>query len=178
MGKQHFEGPAITPESVCKRLARSKIYFAELVMKNSFGLGILILFSISLLNSCAGSNASQAGNRNDHQAVSSTSIGIYHDDERILLEASFVNAVNRWLHRYSPRMIIQGDAYVKMQVKYDYLYDLELFIKDNRYEIVVTFSQPGRRPLDAQEDAVHLSTGLLKVMEDYIKNRSQSRNGR
>jgi hypothetical protein len=134
------------------------------------------LFSIFLLNSCASNNASQNDNLNDYQVVSSTSIGIYYDDERPLLEISFVNAVNRWLRRYSPRMIIQDDDHVKMQVKYAYLYDIELFVKTNSYEIIVTFAQSGRRPSDAQEDAVHLSTGLLKVMEDYITNRSHLRN--
>ena len=131
---------------------------------------------MSLLKSCVSSNTSQDGNFNDYQAVSSTSIGIYYDEERALLEVSFVNAVNRWLRRYSPQMIIQNDGYVKMQAKYDYLYDLELFVKDTSYEIIVTFNQSGRRPSDAQEDTVHLSTGLLKVMEDYIANRSRSRN--
>jgi hypothetical protein len=128
-----------------------------------------------LLNSCISNTTFQNSNLNDYQAVSSTSIGIYYDDERPLLEVSFVNAVNRWLRRYSPRMITQNEGYVKMQVKYDYLYDIELFIKDNSYEIIVTFGQPGRWPSDAQGDAVHLSTGLLKVMEDYITNRSRSR---
>jgi hypothetical protein len=62
-----------------------------------------------------------------------------------------------------------------MRVRYDCFYDIELFVKDDTFEIVVTFAQEGRPPSDAQEDTVHLSTGLLKVMEDYIVNRSHVR---
>jgi hypothetical protein len=157
-------------------MVRSDTDFMKVCMKEFFGLGIIISFSILLLNFCASNNTFQNNNFNDYQAVSSTSIGIYYDDERTLLEVSFANAVNRWLRKYPPQMIIQDDGYVKMQTKYDYLYDLELFVKDTSYEIIVTFRQSGQRPPDAQEDAVHLSTGLLKVMEDYIANRSRSRN--
>jgi lysophospholipase L1-like esterase len=130
-----------------------------------------ILVIIVLLNSCTTTGNVQNDNSNMYENITSKSIGIYYENEKYLLETGFINAVNRWLRRYSPKMITQSDNYVKMQAKYDYFYDIELFIKNDIYEIVVTFAQAGRRPSDAQEDAVHLSTGILKVMEDYIANR-------
>jgi hypothetical protein len=136
----------------------------------------VVVLSIGLLNSCASNAAVQNGSVNAHENISSTTIGVYYENERNLLEAGFINAVNRWLRRYSPQMITRNDNYVKMQAKYDYLYDLELFVKDETFEIVVTLAQAGRRPSDARKDAAHLSGGLLKVMEDYLVRRSRDRN--
>jgi hypothetical protein len=138
---------------------------------------IMSVLSIGVLNSCLSNNGVQNGNSNTYETITSTSIDIYYENEKSILQVSFINAVNRWLRRYSPQMITRGDDYVKMQVKYDYLYDIELFVREDDYEIVVTFVQAGKQPpYDAQKDAVHLSTGILKVMEDYIANRSSARN--
>ncbi|MDR2619164.1 MAG: hypothetical protein LBC62_09875 [Treponema sp.] len=136
---------------------------------------LVSLISIGTLNSCASNSYVQNENQNTYETISSISIGIYYENERNLLTVSFINAVNRWLRRYSPQTITQTDNYVKMHARYDYFYDIELFIKDDTFEIVVTFAQEGRPPSDAQEDAIHLSTGLLTVMEDYIANRSRVR---
>jgi hypothetical protein len=134
-------------------------------------IAIASILSVTVLNSCQ----SGGGIKDDSSAygdITSVSVGIYHENEEALVRAGFINAVNRWLRRYFPRMISRSDNYVKMQAKYDYLYNLELFLKEGVYEVVVTFVQTGRRPpRDAQGDAVHLSTGILKVMEDYIANR-------
>lgn len=134
---------------------------------------IMPVLLIGLLNSCA--SGAQNKSSKIYEEITSTSAGIYYDGEKALLEASFINAVNRWLRRYSPQIITRDDNYIKTRVKYDYLYDIELFIKENNYDVVVTFAQARRRPPDAREDAVHLSTGVAKVMEDYIANRSRAR---
>jgi hypothetical protein len=149
---------------------------AEERMNKTLEMTFFVL-SIILLGSCVNNGSVQNENVNTHESITSTSIGIYYENEEKLVEISFINAVNRWLRRYSPRMITQNDNYTKMQAKYDYLYDIELFVKDATYEIVVTFAQAGRRrPPDAQKKAAHLSVGILKVMEDYIVNRSRNRN--
>jgi hypothetical protein len=136
---------------------------------------VLSLVFIGLSNSCASNIGVQNKNSNAYENISSASIGVYYENERNLLTVSFINAVNRWLRRYSPQMITQTDNYVKMRARYDCFYDIELFVKDDAFEIVVTFAQEGSPPSDAQEDAAHLSAGLLKVMEDYIANRSRAR---
>jgi hypothetical protein len=132
-------------------------------------------FSIGVLNSCASSGTVQNENTNFSENISSISVGIYHENERNLLIPGFIYAVNRWLRRYSPQMLTQNNDYVKMRVRYDYFYDVELFIKDDTFEILVTFADDRRRPSDAQKDATHLSTGIYKVMDDYIVNRSSAR---
>jgi len=154
----------------------------ENMMKKHFTflltVGVMIalsVFSIGVLNSCASNGTVQSENTNFSENVSSISIGYYHENERNLLTVGFIYAVNRWLRRYSPQMLTQNNDYVKMRVKYDYFYNVELFIKDDTFEILVTFADDRRQPSDAQKDAIHLSTGIYKVMDDYIVNRSSAR---
>jgi hypothetical protein len=151
---------------------RKKYFIFALTVSAMIALSV---FSIGVLNSCASIGTVQNENTNFSENISSISIGIYHENERNLLIPGFIYAVNRWLRRYSPQLIIQNDNYVKMRAIYDYLYDIELNIKENTFEIIVTFADSGRRPFDAQKDAAHLSIGILKVMEDYIVNRSNAR---
>lgn len=135
----------------------------------------LSVFSIGVLNSCASNSATQSENSSANENISSISIGIYYENERNLLTAGFINAVNRWLRRYSPQLITQNDNYVRMRVRYIHFYDIEFFIKDDTFEIVVTFADSRSPPSRAQNDAAHLSSGILRVMEDWIANRSGNR---
>lgn len=98
--------------------------------------------------------------------------GTYQPADKKLLASSFVNAVNDWLQRYERSLITQNAEYVRMQVRYDYVYDLELTIKDDRFEITVTGSERARGRPNGQRNATNLAAGLLKRME--IKKRKRS----
>jgi hypothetical protein len=92
--------------------------------------------------------------------------GAYQPADKKLLASSFVSAVNDWLQRYERTLITQNPEYVRMQVRYDYVYDLE------RFEIKVTGSERARGTQNGQRNATNLAGGLLKRME--IKKRKRS----
>ena len=97
--------------------------------------------------------------------------GAYQPADKKLLASSFVNAVTDWLQRYEQTLITRSPEYVRMQVRYDYVYDLELTIKDDRFEIKVTGSERARGTPNGERNATNLATGLLKRME--IKKRER-----
>ena len=98
--------------------------------------------------------------------------GAYQPDDKRLLASRFVNAVNDWLQRYERTVITKNAEYVRMQVRYDYVYDLELTVKDDRFEIKVTGSDRARGTQNGKRNATNLATGLLKRME--IKKRKRN----
>jgi hypothetical protein len=98
--------------------------------------------------------------------------GAYQPADRKLLASRFVNAANNWLQRYERTLITKNPEYVRMQVRYDYVYDLELSVKDDRFEIKVTGSERARGTPNGQRNATNLAAGLLKRME--IKKRKRS----
>jgi len=98
--------------------------------------------------------------------------GAYQPADKRLLASSFVSAVDDWLQRYERTLITQNSEYVRMQVRYDYVYDLELTVKDDRFEIKVTGSERARGMPTGQRNATNLAAGLLKRME--IKKRKRT----
>ena len=88
------------------------------------------------------------------------------------LEAAPLREATDWLQRYERTLITQNPEYVRMQVRYDYVYDLELTVKDDRFEIKVTGSERARGTPNGQRNATNLADGLLKRME--IKKRKRS----
>jgi hypothetical protein len=107
--------------------------------------------------------------------VSSKAIGFYHPDEKPLLAPMFVNSVNSYLRRYEPKLIEKGVDSVKMQVDYDYIYDVELKVIAGEYEITVTLAENTRRIDKALEQASKLSFGVLRTMERSLTRGSRSR---
>ena len=103
---------------------------------------------------------------------SSVVAGAYQPADKKRLASSFVNAVTDWLQRYERTLITQNPEYVRMQVRYDYVYDLELTVKDDRFEIKVTGSERARGTPNGQRNATNLADGLLKRME--IKKRKRT----
>jgi hypothetical protein len=102
------------------------------------------------------------------QDVSSLGVGLYDPDEKALLGPAFINAVNRWLGRYEPRLVERIADSVKMQAKYDYLYDIHLVVNAEDYEVRVTLAESVKNPSKAQNNAAHLSSGVLKTMENLL----------
>jgi hypothetical protein len=97
----------------------------------------------------------------------------YRPADKKLLASSFVNAVNTWLHRYEHTLISQTPEHVRMQVRYDYVYDLELTVKAERFEIRVTGSERARNTANGKRNATNLAAGLLKRMEMKKSKRSE-----
>jgi hypothetical protein len=52
--------------------------------------------------------------------------------DKKLLASTFVNAVTIWLKRHEQKTITQAPDYVRMQVPYDYVYDLELTVTNTK----------------------------------------------
>ena len=98
--------------------------------------------------------------------------GAYQPADKKLLASRFVNAVTDWLQRYEQTLITKNSEYVRMQVRYDYVYDLELSVKDDRFEIKVTGSDRARGTQNGQRNATNLAAGLLERME--IKKRKRN----
>ncbi len=99
------------------------------------------------------------------------SIGVYDPSEKRLLAPAFINSVNAWLHRYQPKLLTREEQRVKMQVDYDYLFDIELLAKTDEYEITVTLAEKpltGTGIATARKDAAKLARGLLRATENEL----------
>ncbi len=107
--------------------------------------------------------------------VSSLAVGFYDSDEKALLGPAFMKAVNAYLRRYEPRLVERRPEGVKMQVDYDYFYDIELKIKGDEYEIVVSLAEMTSRYSKAQKAASKLSAGVLRAMEKELVRGSRVR---
>jgi hypothetical protein len=111
--------------------------------------------------------------------VSTTVSDAYSPAERKRLAPVFINTVATWLQRYDQTLLTREANYVKMQVRYDYVYTLELTITDDEYEIKVTGSDRARGTPSGQRNANHLATGILERMakktqrRDVMKDRWQ-----
>jgi hypothetical protein len=99
---------------------------------------------------------------------SSRMTGLYAANERAILVPAFVNGVNDWLRRYEPVLVERRDDYVKMTTKYEYLFNLELFVKNGEYEIVVTIGQERYNQRKAQEISLKLAQGVYRAMLKYV----------
>src|SRR6188768_4250735 len=99
--------------------------------------------------------------------------GAYQPADKELLASSFVDAVNVWLQRYEQTLITQNPEYVRMQVRYDYVYDLELIVKDDHFEIKVTGSERARGMPNGQRNATNLAAGILERMKIRKRRRSE-----
>lgn len=108
-------------------------------------------------------------------SVSSQVVGFYDSHEKPLLAPAFINAVNAYLRRYEPRLIDRGQENVRMQANYDYLYDIDLIIKSDEYEIVVTLAERTSRQSKPQKLAAHLSAGVLRAMQKELIRSSRGR---
>lgn len=92
-----------------------------------------------------------------------------------MLAPAFINAVNRYLQRYEPRLLDRQDESVKMLVDYDFDYGIELRVKDQEYEITVTLEEKTSRRDKAQAQAAKLASGVHRTMENYLIRSARSR---
>lgn len=107
--------------------------------------------------------------------ISSLAIGAYRPGEAEQLSPAFINAVNRYLHRYEPRLIERNDTYVKMMVDYDYDYAVELRVREKDYEVTVTLAEKTKRIAKAQSQAAKLASGVHVTMEKFLLREARSR---
>lgn len=107
------------------------------------------------------------------EPITAAEIGVYGKEEKAQLAPAFIAAVNDYLHRYKPRLVKQEDDYVKMQVEYDMLFDVELKIKAEDYEIRVTLKQYTKSRGRRLKQAKHLANGIFKEMDLNLTRRSR-----
>jgi hypothetical protein len=105
--------------------------------------------------------------------VSAAVAATYRPADKKLLVGSFVGAVNSWLQRYERTLITQNAEHVRMQVRYDYVYDLELTVEADQFVIKVTGSERARGTPNGQRNATNLAAGLLRKMETKKRKRSE-----
>ena len=109
--------------------------------------------------------------------ISSLAIGVNRPGEKALLAPAFINAVNRYLARYEPRLLERSAARVKIMVDYDFEYAVELQVNGQDYEITVTLVQKTSRHSKAQKQAAKLVSGVHKTMEKYLVSSARGRGG-
>jgi hypothetical protein len=103
--------------------------------------------------------------------VSSTVAAAYRPAEKSLVAGFFIGAVKTWLKRYEHTVLVSSTNYVKMQVRYDYVYTLELTVGDGQYEIKVTGSERSRGTATGKRNAVNLANGILERMQAKQRGR-------
>ena len=101
------------------------------------------------------------------QEISGRALGIYDENERLLLPAYFITTVTEVYRRYQAGIMERGEDYFKMQVNYGYLFDVELFVRDNEYEIIVI---PVKKVLKAAQ-----TRNLASKIAAQIFNRLEKR---
>jgi hypothetical protein len=105
--------------------------------------------------------------------ISATVVADYWPGEKDRLASIFIGSVKTWLQRYEHTLLVESPSYVKMQVRYDYVYTLELFVKDDEYEIKVTGSERARVVGNGQRDAARLASGIQKRMDARQRRRNE-----
>lgn len=105
------------------------------------------------------------------EPISSLAIGMHQPGQTEALAPAFINAVNRYLQRYEPKLLERGETKVRMTVDYDYDYSIELKVKEREYEIVVTLIEKYGRRSKAQKATAKLAAGVHKTMEGYLRRR-------
>ena len=99
-------------------------------------------------------------------------VGTFYEHERGTLRPAFINGVNSWLRRYRPALITQEENYVLMTARYNHDMNIELFIRDGEYEIIVTVTQDRINVRRAYGDVVHIVNGVNRAL---LNNLSRSR---
>ncbi|MDR0587599.1 MAG: hypothetical protein LBG61_01285 [Burkholderiales bacterium] len=109
-------------------------------LANIFGvIGVFFMLALSGQAVCA-ENMYATGS-------SSTVSDTFAPNDKALLNQAFIDAANRYLTRYNPKLVEQKDNSVKMFVVYRYDMDLEFSHKDNTYTITASTADhsSGRR---------------------------------
>jgi hypothetical protein len=108
-------------------------------------------------------------------APSSVTIGVYYPKEKALLAPVFMNSVTTWLRRYEPTLVERSDEHVRMQVKYDYLYDVELTVKTGEFEVRVTLAQAKGSSGKAHKQSGALAAGVVRMMGRSLARERRDR---
>lgn len=116
-----------------------------------------------------------AGPALSKETPSSVLVGVYYPQDRASLQPIFMNSVTTWLHRYEPRLVERSDEHMRMQVKYDYLYDVELTIKTGEFEVRVTLAQPKGSAGKARKQSAALAAGVVRTMGSTLARDRRDR---
>lgn len=104
-------------------------------------------------------------------APSSTGKGSYQPEDAALLPMIFEDEAAFWLRRYEPTLVTKEDSYVKMTARYDYLCDIELFVDEGQYRIVVTIAEERYGKKRAQRVTDHLAEGIRSRVSRVLAMR-------
>jgi hypothetical protein len=110
---------------------------------------------------------------NAGDGVSTSVDSTYSPAERRRIAPVFISTVTTWLQRYEHKLLTREANYVKMQVRYDYVYTLELTVTDHQYEIKVTGSDRSKGTPSGQRNADHLANGILERMAKRTQRRDE-----
>lgn len=136
-------------------------------------LGCLLGLFVCLTPIQSGFGASELSS--EYSSIASSNYGSYHLDDRELVVSAFIKSVNTWLRRYNPELISQGESVVQMRASYRSLYDLELELGNGTYKITARLAKAVVRKGRAQHLANHLSTGLLRLVEQELSEPKRLR---
>ena len=151
-------------------------------MKNT---GIFRIFVICFMVFCLGYLTTSCATTGSNKNIPTSNVfGVIEKDNKVdaaetklILRTSFINSVNSYLIRYSPRLVTQNnDDYVKMTAKYEYQLDIELFITADGYEIVVSVAQNKYEYDRAQNICVKIAMGVNETFINHLN--TESRNNR
>ena len=95
-------------------------------------------------------------------------LGVFDANKKPLLAPAFINGVTRYLRRYGPTLVEQNENRVIMSAKYDYQLNIELIIRKQEYEILVTVAQPKYTPARAQSICAKIATGVNKSFVNQL----------
>lgn len=90
--------------------------------------------------------------------------GAYVHDQRSILTDTFVRAVTSGLSMREPKILSRDESKILMQVEYDGLFNIELDVKNENYEISVYPSPNVRKKGRSMRDAERLASGVNKIL--------------
>jgi hypothetical protein len=126
---------------------------------------------LGVLVACLMAQSAFAGGL-DKGSIASVSTGKYQPGEKRVLALAFMTSIYSWLHRYEPELVDRDDEHVTMRVNFDYLFDVELTIKADTYEVNVSLAEKRMTKTDiptVQKDANKIAAGIRARMEGELE---------
>ena len=105
-------------------------------------------------------------------SISANETGRFQPEEKRVVALAFIAAVHNWLHKYQPELISRDDYHVTMQVNYDYVFDLDLTVNADTYDVKVSLGTRRMTRTDTptvQKDADKLAHGIRAHVEDELE---------
>jgi hypothetical protein len=128
-------------------------------------------FRACILVACLLAPAALAGGL-EKGSISATETGKFQPAEKRVVALAFMAAVHNWLRRYEPELVGRDDYHVKMQLNYDYPFDVDLTVNADSYDVKVSLGTKRMTRTDSstvQKDADKLAHGIRAHIEDELE---------